>query len=40
MIEFANICRQKTTTFLWNLDWKGELEKKENLWPLAHNAKV
>jgi hypothetical protein len=38
-IEFANICRQKTTTSLWNLDRKGNWRKKENLWPLAPNAK-
>jgi hypothetical protein len=30
-IEFTNICRQKITISLRNLDRKGELEKKENL---------
>ncbi len=38
---FANwihyICRQKTTTSLWNLDQKGNWRKR-NVWPQAYNA--
>ncbi len=39
-LEFTNICRQKTTTSFVKLDRKGRREKKEILWPLAHNAKL
>ncbi len=30
-IEFANICRQKTTTSLWNLDRKGNWIKRKSV---------
>ncbi len=31
---------KKPQPLLWKLDRKGRREKKENLWPLSHNAKV
>ncbi len=30
-IEFTNICRQKTTTFLWNFDRKGNWIKRKSV---------
>ncbi len=46
--EEKALCKMNSLTFtakkpqplLWKLNRKGRREKKENLWPLAHNAKV